>query len=427
MRLEHDLVRLPHGLTLALAPLPYVESVSMGLWVRAGGRHEPAALSGAGHFIEHLVFKGTPARSARAISRAIEGRGGHVNAFTQEDSTCFYAHVAAERAPEVFDILCDIFLHARLAERDVAGEKPVILEEIASYRDQPAHRVHEILDELLWARHPLGRNLAGSEATVGRLTAGALRRYKDRVYVPANTIVTLAGRLDGEDWTARVRRAFARRAPGRRTAFRPVLASTPQRALDASARPIEQTHLAMGFRCFGRRDPRRHALRVLSIVLGETLSSRLFHLIREQRGLAYSIQSEVQLFDDTGVFAIDAGLDADRDRQALALIFEQLRRIRDRPVSPQELKLAKDYAAGQLKIGLETSSSRMMWLGEHLAAYDRVVQPDEILDGLRAVTADDLRALARRLFVPRRLSVALIAPDAAERRAAELRTLMERL
>ncbi len=421
MMIAHQVTRLPGGLLVATAPLAHVESVSLGIWVRAGGRYESRAQQGISHFLEHLLFKGTSARSARVIARAIEGCGGYCDAFTQEESTCYHARVPFDRAWPVFNVLADMYGNARLAADDVRRERAVILEEIRMYRDQPSHRVQERLEEMLWVGHPLGRNLAGSERSIGRLDRTRLAHFRDRVHAPCNTLVTLAGRIDHGDAVARVARVFEGRPAGRRLRTPPVTDRTPQRDVLVERDDTEQANLALGFRVFGRPDPRRFALRLLSILLGESASSRLFHEIRERRGWAYSIQSELRLYEDTGALVIDAGLERGRTMSALRRIVAEIARLRTRGVSRAELRVAQDFAVGQTRIGLETTGSLMSWLGESLLGFGRVVQPDETMAGIRAVTADEVTRVARACLRPDRMSLALRLPDDPARAEAAVR------
>ena len=411
MKLDLRATRLGNGLRVITAGQPAVESAALGVWVAAGGRHEEPRLSGISHFIEHLLFKGTATRSARAISQAIEGRGGYCNAFTQEESTCYYAHVAAAHAGRVLEILADMYRHPRFAPADIAKEREVIVEEIDMYRDQPQQHVQEMLGGLLWADHPLGRPLAGSPETVRALTRGDFLAYKRRRYLPGRTLVVLAGAVEHEPAVQDVARLFGSERPQRAPAAAPVTARTAQRDIAVLGREIEQAHLALGLRLFGRHDPRRFALKLLSTILGENMSSRLFQIVRERYGLAYAIHTSVDLFHDTGVLAVSAGVDPANLRRALALIVGELARLRRQPVPAGELRRAKDFVIGQLLLGLENTTARMMWAADNILNYDRFIQPDEVIAHLRAVTASDLRRLAGDVLRPGRLSAALIAPE----------------
>lgn len=401
---------LPNGLRVATAEMPTMESVSLGVWIGVGGRYEPERHSGISHFIEHLLFKGTHRRSAKQISQSIEGIGGYLNAFTAEEHTCYYARAAHRHFDTLLDVLADMYLHPRFAPPDIAKERDVIKEELLMYRDQPDHYVQELLTETLWPNQPLGRPLTGSLRSLDRTDRRALRTYKANHYVPANTIVAVAGHCRHEEVVRRVASVLGHGCAGRRSRF--AAARENQRAprLRWLSKNVEQTHLALGIRSFSRHDPRRFAAKLLSVILGENMSSRLFQVVREQHGLAYSIQSAGTYFADTGAFLVSAGLDTERLPRALRLILRELAKIAQRPPSAQELRRAKDYAIGQMRLGLENTSNQMMWVGEHLMAYGFILTPDEVERRLQAVTAQEIQRVAAALFRDRALNAAIITP-----------------
>ncbi|MBN2506953.1 MAG: insulinase family protein [Verrucomicrobia bacterium] len=407
---RHAVARLGNGLTVATAAMPHMASVSLGIWVGVGGRYEPAALSGISHFIEHMLFKGTATRSAREISHAVEGVGGYLNAFTAEENTCFYAKAHHDRFPELLDVLMDMFLHSRFDRREIGKERSVIKDEIAMYRDQPHQQVHDVLNEALWPDHPLGRALTGTEATIDRLTRAQMLGYQRRNYVAPGMVICAAGNLDHARLVRRVSR-YARHLPqGRRPAYLPASDSPAGPCVRLHPRAIAQMQIALGIRTCSRRDPRRFALRLLNTVLGENMSSRLFQTLREDFALAYSIQSSLSLFDDVGAMVISAGLDADRLPQALRRIMRELRRIANRPPDPAEMRRARDYMNGQIDLGLENTENQMMWLGEQLLAYGRVIPASHVKRRLAEVTAAQIRAVARDFFRPERLCLAVVSP-----------------
>ena len=410
---------LKNGATVVSSAEAEAESVSVGIWVGAGGRHERASLSGASHFLEHMLFKGTPSRSALEISQAIEGRGGYLNAFTQEESTCYYARLPHEFLPQAFDVLSDMYLHAALKADDLARERDVIVEEIKMYRDLPQHVVQENLQEGLFKGHALGRPLSGSEATLATLDREALLAYKARAYVPESTVFAFAGRLDHAACVACVERAVGGVRARRGLAFKAVDGSVGQERLALEKREVAQVNAVVGFRAFGRHDDRRYALRVLNGLLGENMSSRLFQSVRERHGLCYSIQSSFQLFEETGVFAVSGGFDGGRALAALKLTAKELRRVVDAKVGARELKRAKDYLLGTFRLGLEGTGSQMMYIGESVLNYGRVVCPEETIEGLRAVTADDVQRVAADVFDPRRMTLSLVVPTGLPQGDAE--------
>ncbi|MBM4165115.1 MAG: insulinase family protein [Lentisphaerae bacterium] len=406
------LTRLNNGLMVATAPQPDAESAGVGIWIRVGGRYESRETTGASHFIEHLLFKGTPTRSAQAISQAIEGRGGYLNAYTQEENTCYYARLPHEYQFEAFDVLADMYLHAKLAPGDVDRERAVILEELKMYRDQPQAVVQEQLAEAVWAGHPIGVPLAGNERSLAGLTRDALDAFRRTHYLPGRTIVAFAGRVDHDACVARVEHTLARLRGGGAARFRPVTAKTRQEKIRLTRREIEQVHAAIGFRIpFSRHDRRRVALRMLNTLLGENMSSRLFQVVRERHGLAYSIHSTYQLFDDTGVLVIAAGLDSARADHATRLIAREIVRVREKAVGAAELRRTKDYLLGSFRLGLEGTGGQLSWVGESLAQYGRLLDPDEFIDLVRSTSSEDVRAVAETVFDPQRMTLSLVVPQ----------------
>ena len=389
------------------------ESVSTGIFINAGGRHEPANLSGVSHFIEHMLFKGTPKRKAVEISRAIEGRGGYLNAYTSESSTCYYARLPHECLAIGFDVLADMYMNATLSAADMEKERLVILEELRMYRDQPQQVVAEKFTEALWQNHALGRPLAGTEETLQNLTQKALADFKSSTYLPRNTLFVFTGRnIRHDDCARRVRDALGQTRAGKSPATRRVTDATRQVPLVVTRRPaLEQVHLVLGHRLFGRHDPRRHALRMLNVILGENMSSRLFQVVRERHGFAYAIQSGCQLHDETGAFTVSAGLDRNRALQALSLIRREMQKMCDTPVGAAELRRTRDYTLGAFRLGLESVGSHMAWLGECVLNHGRVIMPDEIIKALLAVTPDDIRDVARDCFDPARLTLSVVVPE----------------
>jgi predicted Zn-dependent peptidase len=416
----HNVTELPSGVRVATAEMPHMESVSVGVWVGTGGRYEPKRLCGISHFIEHLLFKGTKRRSAKQISQAVEGVGGYLNAFTGEEVTCYYAKASHRYLDVLVDVLADMYQHARFAVTDIDKERGVIKEELLMYRDQPNQYVQELLTETLWPDHPLGRSLTGTPDTLDRIDQAALLNYKHSRYGAHNTVVSVAGHCHHDDIVTRVRALLRLERNGHAPRFVPAEADQRRPRLKFLHKDVEQTHLALGIRGYSRRHPRRYALKLLSVILGENMSSRLFQVIREKHGLAYSIQSAANYFADTGAFVIAAGLDTKRLPKALTLVMRELRQSAQRPPTATELRAAKDYAIGQMRLGLESSTNQMMWLGEHLLAYGFIEDPDEIERKIERVGADEVQEVAADLFRDSRLNLAVITPSKDERAVTEL-------
>jgi predicted Zn-dependent peptidase len=280
--------------------------------------------------------------------------------------------------------------------------------------------VQELLTETLWPEHPLGRSLAGTPKTLDAMDRRAFFEFKNGKYVAANTVVAVAGHCRHDDIVGRVEKMLTLPANGRPPVFEP--ARNAQRAprLRFFTKNCEQSHLSIGIRGYSRHDARRYALKLLSVILGENMSSRLFQVIRERHGLAYSVQSATTYFADTGALLISAGLDTKRLPRALALILAETRKMAKRPASPVELRRAKDYSIGQMRLGLESTANQMMWLGEHLLAYGSIITPEEVERRIAAVTAEEVQSAAADLFRDQRLNVAVITPSKDEKAIANV-------
>ncbi|MDB6065084.1 MAG: Peptidase domain protein [Pedosphaera sp.] len=416
----YQVTHLKGGLTIATAEMPHMSSVSLGLWVGVGGRYEAAEVNGVCHFIEHLLFKGTERRSARQISQDVEGIGGYLNAFTSEEMTCYHSKARHDRFDELLDVLTDMFLNSRFDRVDIDKERSVIKEELAMYLDQPQHQVQEILNEALWPRQPLGRPLTGTEATLDFLTRPRLVDYQRNNYVANRTVFAAAGRLKHKQVVKAVARMEGRFPQGKCPNFTPADGDQSRPGVRLFTKATEQTQLALGIRTCSRHDERRFALRLLNTMLGENMSSRLFQVIREDRGLAYSIYSSLGLFDDVGTLTISAGLDTDNLTKTLKLVVRELSVLRETLPSAAELRRARDYVIGQIELGLESTDNQMMWLGEQLVSYGKVISPEDIKQRISEVKANQIRAVARDFFRPERLSLALVSPLKSDRGLANL-------
>jgi predicted Zn-dependent peptidase len=411
----YQVTRLKNGLTVATAEMPYMSSVSLGLWVGVGGRYEPAEVNGVSHFIEHLLFKGTKRRSARQISQDVEGIGGYLNAFTGEEMTCYHSKARHDRFDELLDVLSDMFLNSKFDTVEIDKERGVIKEELSMYLDQPQYRVQELLNELLWPDQPLGRPLTGTEKTLDGLTRSRLVGYQQNNYVASRTIFAAAGRLKHKQIVSAISRLAKKFPGGKRPQFLPAANGQKRPGVKLFTKETEQTQIALGIRACSRHDQRRYALRLLNTALGENMSSRLFQVVREDRGLAYSIYSSLNHFDDVGTLTVSAGLDAGNVQKTLKLVMRELGRATRELLSPAELRRARDYVIGQMDLSLESTDNQMMWLGEQMIGYDKIVPPDEIKQRLSEVKAYEIRSAARDFFRPERMNLALVSPLKSDR------------
>lgn len=404
------MTRLSNQLQVLTVPMRERESASVAIWARVGGRYESKRLSGVSHFLEHMLFKGTGRRSSRQIKEEVEGVGGALNAFTAEEATCYFAKLPTRHYAKALDVLLDMIQDASLSLKELEKERPVILEEIKMYRDQPAQYVHELISELLWPDQPLGRSLAGTAETVSALRRQDLVDYKRKYYQAPNLLVSVSGDVSHARVVSSVKKSFSSENGGARAWFERAGVGQKKPSFHFIAKDTEQTHLVMGFHSFSKRDPRRYAMGVLNIVLGANMSSRLFEEVREKRGLAYEIKSGVGHYQDTGSVTISAGVENKKAHLAVAVILQELSKLARRAVPPDELKRAKDYFVGQFLMGLEDTLDHLLWMGEKVLYLEDIPSREEITRRIQRVTAGDVRQVAREIFQTARANLALIGP-----------------
>lgn len=421
----YQLTTLPNGVRVATAEMPHMASVSVGLWAAVGSRHEAARINGAAHFLEHLLFKGTRRRSARQISGEVEALGGYLEAFTAEDHTCYYAKAEAEHLEGLGDVLGDIYIHSKLPANEVERERGVIREEILMYRDQPAQVAEELLAETLWPGHPLGRPLAGTLESVAGLRRDELLGFWRAGYHARSTVLAVAGRVRHEEVVKLAARPLFELPAGRVPRFsrwtgpgKGKVGKATGPVAVVSQRDSEQTQLLIGFLAPGRHDPARFAARMLSALLGEKMDSRLFQSLRERRGLCYSVQSEVSPYAETGLLSISAGLEAGQVPKALGLIRQEIDRLCERPISARELRETRGYLVGQHRLGMESTTNQMMWLGESLLGHGRIIDPGKIRVEMEAVTVAQVQEQARRILRDGLRALVVVGP--VERTGDEL-------
>jgi|TARA_B100001013_G_scaffold243965_1_gene150832 predicted Zn-dependent peptidase len=402
-----------HGLTagpsVVSERMPDARSVSVGVWVAVGGRDEDPAVSGASHFLEHLLFKGTDRRTARAIAEMVDATGGEMNAFTSKEYTAYYARVPAGDQELATALLADVIGEPALRAADVETERQVILEELHLQADDPDDVVFELLYEALFPGHPLGREVLGSEDSVATIARHDLVEFHDHWYRAPNLVVAAAGVVDHHALVEQVSEAFASRTDG----MAPVRAGPAEEPVEARriTRPTEATHVAWGWRGLRRDDRRRHALALGIHVLGGGLSSRLFQTVREERGLAYNVFASPAGYEDAGVVSVYAGTAPERADELQRVVADQVAEVAAHGITAEEMDIARDGFEGSILLGLEDSGSRMSRLGTSQSLLGRVVPLDEYVDTLRAVTLDDVNAVLNEVLSPEAV-VALVGPTA---------------
>ncbi len=404
---------LRHGAKLAVAEMPWMESISLGIYVGIGSRHDPARLSGLAHFAEHLFFKGTKKRNARQLSLDIESVGGSADAFTSEEHTCFYLRGPAEEFPHFAEVLVDMFLGSTFPLEEVEREREVISEEISMYQEQPGSRAEDLLCRTMWPEHPLGRPISGDEASLRRIRRADLLDHAASFYGQKNTVLALAGRIETEEAVRTLNQVLGRRLPsGRKPAVRrnprQHFGRGPKMAIDR--RETEQTQLALACHGPGRDKANAHALKLLNVLVGENTSSRLWHELREKRGWCYQIDSDVTPLSDTGLFQVFAGVDPANLDRAAKLIWKELRHFAERPVPKSELDRAVAYTIGSGRLSLESTASQMMWIGESLLFHGSMITIEEAHRRLKRITPEQLQRLAAQLFRPENLGLAVVGP-----------------
>ncbi|MFH1414171.1 MAG: pitrilysin family protein [Candidatus Omnitrophota bacterium] len=401
---------LNNGLRVIAHPMPKMQSLALGIWLKVGARYERADQSGISHFLEHLLFKGTKKYSCRRIKESIEGVGGSLNGFTSEELTCYLVKIPANYLNLALNILSDMVIDPLLSPSEIQREKTVILEEIKMYRDLPQSHVYELLDELLWPDQPLGAPIIGSAEIVSRISRKELSLFKQRYYTPCNIVISAAGLLDYNKLLGGVKRIFCDRKNQDQVEFQKAREGQNKPRLKIYNKKTEQTHMALGFHGFSRDHHSKHAQNLLHVILGANMSSRLFNQIREKEGLAYEIGTLVKRYQDTGAFVVHAGMDNRKVLDALRLVLKELRKIKKTLVSTDEFQRAKDFYLGQTKLALEDTLNHMLWIGETSATLDRAYSLSDIIKEVNRVTREDLRKVAQYIFQERRLNLALITP-----------------
>jgi predicted Zn-dependent peptidase len=394
---------LDNGLRLLTEHIPHVRSVSIGVWLTRGSRHEPESLSGIAHFVEHMLFKGTTSRSAESIAQDIDSIGGQLDAFTAKEYASYYIKVLDENLPLAVDILSDIVLNPALDADDVQREKKVVLEEIKMVEDTPDDLVHELFTQSFWEGHPLGRPILGSPETVEAFEQPALRTYFEQAYTADNIIVAAAGNLQHDHVRDLVQRAFAAiRRSGQVAPDEPPVV-VPR--VTIRTKELEQSHLCLGTSAFPQNHVDRYTSYVLNTLVGGSMSSRLFQNVREKRGLAYAVFSGLSAYRDAGTFTVYAGCAKEAVSEVIDLVVEELRTVKQVEATEAELRRAKDHLKGSLMLSLENTASRMSHLARQEIYFDRQFSLDETLEGIEAVTPQGIQDVARQLFLDGALAV----------------------
>ena len=401
---------LKNGLTIIGEEIPYLKSISLGVWVKAGSIMETKENSGVSHFIEHMLFKGTTNRTSKELAREIDNLGGVINAFTSKECTCFYVKLLDEHINIGIDVLSDMILNSRFDERDIKKEKSVILEELKMYEDSPDDLVYDLLLENIYKDHSLGMNILGDRQSLKNLKRESILDYYNEYYVPNNSIISICGNFKFEEIVKQIEEKFKTWQPKSvdttttKPNFNPCIVK--------KNKDIEQVNLAINLDAIPMINNREvYALSVVNNVFGGSISSRLFQKIREEKGLAYSIYSSQTLYEDCGELGIFASTSTENIQEVYKYILEEIELIRNEYISPQEIHESKEQLKGSYMLDLESTSSRMMSNGKNLLMRNKVDDEQDIIDYINAVEYDDVVKIIKKVFNTENMGVCIVGKD----------------
>jgi predicted Zn-dependent peptidase len=388
---------LPNGLTIISEEMPHLRSISAGVWIRTGSRHEAPEVNGISHFAEHMVFKGTTSRTAEMIARQVDSFGGNLDAFTAKECVCFNVKVLDEHLSDAMDVLSDLVLNPSFNDVDVKKERGVIMEEIKMDEDNPDYLVHEIFVQSFWKDHPLGRPILGTRDTVKKFGPEMLFNYYRERFQAGNIVVAAAGNLRHNDFLEMVMGKFAH-LPPLSSDLRDVAPKPIAKISMRNKKSLEQVQLCIGVPSYSISHENRYSSFVLNTLLGGGMSSRLFQNVREKQGLVYSIFSELNPYRDTGCLAVYAGTSKESAPKVVRSVLREFRNLKEVPVTAEELIRAKAQLKGSLMLSLESSMARMSNLARQEMYYDRFYGMNEITDRIEAVRVEDVQKVAQEFF-----------------------------
>jgi predicted Zn-dependent peptidase len=398
---------LPNGMAIVSEEMPHLRSVSIGIWVRTGSRHEAPEVNGISHFVEHMVFKGTGTRSAEQIAKTVDSIGGNLDAFTAKETICFNVKVLDEHLEVAMDVLSDLVLNPTFREDDITKERGVIIEEIKMDEDNPDYLVHEIFVQNFWKNHPLGRPILGTKDTVRKFEKKLLFDYYGARFLPGNMVISAAGNIRHEDLLKLVKSRFGGMKP-----IANVMSDEPPKPQPKivlkNKKSLEQVQICLGVPSYSISHENRYSSFLLNTLLGGGMSSRLFQNIREKQGLAYSIFSELNPYRDTGMLTVYAGTSKDSASKVVNSIVSEFRELKNSPVSSDELQRAKAQLKGSLMLSLESSMARMSNLARQEMYYERFTGMNEIIERVEAVTIEDVQRCAQEFFAPDQIGVTVL-------------------
>jgi len=398
---------LLNGLIVLTEEMQHIRSVSIGIWVKTGSRHEQAEHNGISHFLEHMVFKGTQTRTAEDIARQIDSIGGNLDAFTAKECICFNVKVLDEHLPIALDVLSDLVLHPVFDGKDIARERGVILEEIKMDEDSPDYLVHEIFTQNFWKDHPLGKPILGTKETVRHFEQPLVLDYYGKRFTPGNLIIAAAGHIKHQHFVRLAGERF-QHLQAAANGFRDSVPQVTARIVLRNKKSLEQVQICVGVPGYPISHEKRHASYILNTLLGGGMSSRLFQNVRERRGLAYAIYSELNPYRDTGCLSVYAGTSLESAPKVVELVVNEFRDLKQNRISDEELRRTKEQLKGSLMLSLESTTARMSNLARQEMYFDRFFGLDEIIERIEAVTAEELVGLANDFFQADKIAVTVL-------------------
>jgi predicted Zn-dependent peptidase len=399
---------LTNGIRVVSETLPKSRSISIGVWVKVGSRHEPEEIGGVSHFIEHLFFKGTKTRTAKDIAIEMDSIGGEMNAFTSQETTTYYAKVVDEHLPVAIDILSDILLHSKFDPLEMEKERKVILEEIKGVEDTPDDYIHELFNNTVWAGNSLGRPILGTRDTIKALKHKDIVSYIDKYYSPKEIVISVAGNFEHARLIELLNASFGKLARG--GVDKKEVSPAFNQAIAVKKKQLEQVQICIGCKGIQYTHDDRFVISALNTVLGNSMSSRLFQEIREQNALAYSIFSYVTSYRDTGLLTVYAGADPANALEVVRLVTKEFRKIKDEGITPAEETRVKNQIKGSLVLSLESSTSHMSRLARQEIYFGKYLSMDDIIKGVEKVTAEQVQRVARQIFDQENISLAILGP-----------------
>ena len=399
--------QMQNGIRIVMEPITYVNSVSIGIWVKIGSRYESITNNGVSHFIEHMLFKGTKNRTAKEIANSIDKIGGQINAFTSKESTCYYAKVLDSHFDIALDVLSDMFFNSNFSSEEIEKEKGVIIEEISMYEDSPEDLVHDLFAQAVWSENPLGMSILGTEESLAKIDRSSMLDYYNSNYIPENIVISVVGNIEPKVVAEKIKKCFETYNPRLKAVNKLKEPSFETNSIIRS-KDTEQIHLCIGFDGVDIRNSHYYPLLVVNNIFGGAMSSRLFQSIREDKGLAYSVFSYPSSYQDCGLFSIYAGMKPTQLHKVSELIMQEIHEIKKNGISQEELYDSKEQLKGSYILGLESTSGRMISIGKSELMLNKIYSPSEIIEKIDRIDMESVDNAIKHIFTLDKMAAAVI-------------------